>query len=137
MSETDSDELEDLRDQIHDLEQDLKDADKDIVRLEAELAEMYKDDGKTQIRLKEEIKDLNAAAVARSTEITRLEKIAADLDKYLDTLRVNYIKALSVSESLKTNGNMDYFKTNPGRQLLAWADEELKREASKIMKEET
>lgn len=134
------DTIEDLKDEIHDLgieirelKQELRDAERENAALQAEV-----DDS---VAREEAADSEREAAVKKSIEVKeQINRDADEIKSKYDTLcqkhndkQFNYIKALSIAESLHANGS-GYFHTPDGKKLLDWALNQLKREAACILK---
>jgi len=126
--------IDDLKDEVHDLEQDLRASGRECVRLEAELERMIDDEELTEADHKRQVKVLKDAQDEKHEIILHLKAMVAGLESRLEGLQHNYIRALSIAETVRENGTADYFRTKSGKDLLDWAVAELKREAYIIMK---
>ena len=127
--------IDDLKDEIHDLTQDLKAANKETDRLETELQGMIEDEELREADHKRQLKVLEVSEDQKQEKVKMLTHEVSRLDHLYDELYHNYIKALSIAETVRVNGTTEYFRTEAGKNLLTWAVDELKREFHKIAKE--
>lgn len=126
--------IDDLQDQVHDLEHDLRASEKECGRLEVEVEGMIEDQELAEADHKRQLKILEDSEDTCHEDVLHLHGQIEGLEKRLDGLQHNYIRALSIAETVRENGNTDYFRTKSGKDLLDWAVAELKREAHSIMK---
>lgn len=130
----DAEVIEELKDEVHDLEYDLRASEKECDRLGTEIGTMIEDQELAEADHRRQLKILEDAEDTRHEELVHLNGNMAGLEKRLEGLQHNYIRALSIAETVRENGNTDYFRTKSGKDLLDWAVAELKREAHIIMK---
>lgn len=123
-------EIDDLRDQVHDLTIDLRDKQREIITLV-----------ESNNELQEDISTLEKQTIYFSEET---DKISTKLDDLTDSfdkerrgyneiifnqgeLRKNleekYLKSLAISMTVR-DGNLDWFKTTKGMDVLEWAQQE-------------
>lgn len=126
--------IDDLKDQIHDLEQDVKDLQKENDQLSKDAQEFIEEKVETDEVHEKIVKALEAGEDQKSNDIKALRQEISQLDISYGECYHNFIKALSIAETVELNGNTDYFKTDEGRILLSWAVNALKKEAHTMMK---
>jgi hypothetical protein len=129
-----------LKDDIHDLTIDLAEAridvaevEKENTRLESELISSYNDESVPLMSL--EIERLRCEAQVDQGTIRRREENIKTVTDQVRWLSENYLKALTILETLSMNGqnNLEYLSTDEGKHSLLWANDEYKREMDKFL----
>lgn len=118
------DDIDRWQDQIHDLRIDLRRADDEAVELQRRIDELEK-----EVDLHGEL--TKKMAVLHEKELdSKAKQIALlnhDNSKLKEDYRVLSVKFLRATAGLRTValGNMEYFKTTKGEELLSWAHTEI------------
>lgn len=128
------DEIEDLKDQIHDLTLDLRDSRTEILSLQcgvevanAETARLSALLERVDVETEQEKKDHEAHISKLMIEIdSRLEECIKIHDHY-KIMRLDYKRILSMWETVR-QGNYHFFeRTNEGIEFLRWVEDKIRR----------
>ena len=128
------DEIEDLKDQIHDLTLDLRDSRTEILSLQcgvevanAETARLSTLLERVDVETEQEKKDHEAHISKLMIEMdSRLEECIKIHDHY-KRMRLDYKRMLSMWESV-SQGNYHFFeRTNEGIEFLRWVEDKIRR----------
>jgi chromosome segregation ATPase len=140
--------IEELKDELHDARQDIKRLEQENNNLEKEIKDLEKDaalhtdeiNAIEEDQVQREQEHAHALTISYN-EFNRMRDDSRELSRELEVLRDrfqethhNYIKALSIAETLKTNRGAGYFDSPQGRDLINWACSELRNESNKIMR---
>ncbi len=123
-NELSADELDKWQDQVHDLRIDLRKADSDAIQLQNQIDELEKEILRHQemVRIMGEthqfhIRDMDAM----TNKLTSENKTLKDEQK---ALSVKFLRALAGIRTVAV-GNLEYFKTPKGEDLLTWSQKEI------------
>ncbi len=138
---TDTDDIEELQDKLHDLTIDLREANRDLgdagkenERLQAELVKIYADEDSISHKL-ELIEVLKRDAETRNIKLESLQFELSNIRRDKVLLSDCYLKALAIIETVRMNGfnNWKYFETTDGVDSLHWAHEQHRKETDKFL----
>lgn len=119
-------EIDDLRDQIHNLNIDLKASTEAKKAAEDRLSSMLSDDTERAEEidiLQSTIQTLEEEAVLQETRVTDIIENLTKEREEVNKKKENYKKALCMWEAVRA-GNFNYFQSPEGKEFLRWAEHE-------------